>query len=54
MKTEDNGVDDLDRILLSEESLAPSSGFASAVMDSVREAAMEPPPLAFPWTRFAA
>jgi hypothetical protein len=54
MKTEDNGVDDLDRILLSEESLAPSSGFAAAVMESVREAAAEPPPLAFPWTRFAA
>jgi hypothetical protein len=46
-------LDDLDRILLTEEPLAPSSGFAAAVMDSVREAAAEPPPLPFPWTRFA-
>jgi hypothetical protein len=49
-----NNIDDLDRMLSSEEPLAPSSGFAAAVMDSVREAAMEPPPLPFPWTRFAA
>jgi hypothetical protein len=51
-----NGMDndDLDRFLLSEEPLTPSSGFAAAVMESVREAAAEPPPLAFPWTRFAA
>jgi hypothetical protein len=52
-----NDADDLDRtldrMLLSEEPLAPSSGFAAAVMDSVREAAMEPPPLPFPWARFA-
>jgi hypothetical protein len=47
-------LDPLDRDLLSEEPLAPSSGFAAAVMESVREAAAEPPPLAFPWTRFAA
>lgn len=51
-----NGMDDndLDRILLLEEPLTPSSGFAAAVMESVREAAAEPPPLAFPWARFAA
>ena len=47
-------IDDLDRILLSEEPLTPSSGFAAAVMESVREVAAEPPPLAFPWARFAA
>jgi hypothetical protein len=47
-------IGDLDRILASEEPLAPSSGFAAAVMESVREAAAEPPPLPFPWTRFAA
>src|SRR5262245_48445125 len=45
-------IDDLDRILLAEEPLTPSSGFAAAVMESVREAAAEPPPLAFPWARF--
>lgn len=51
-----NGIDnnDLDRGLLSEDPLTPSSGFAAAVMESVREAAAEPPPLAFPWARFAA
>jgi hypothetical protein len=49
-----NDADELDRMLVTEESLAPSSGFAAAVMDGVREAAMEPPPLPFPWTRVAA
>jgi hypothetical protein len=49
-----NDLGDLDRILSAEEPLAPSSGFAAAVMESVREAAIEPPPLPFPWTRFAA
>jgi hypothetical protein len=46
--------DELDGILRSEEPLTPSSGFAAAVMESVRETAAEPPPLAFPWARFAA
>jgi hypothetical protein len=45
---------ELDRILSSEEPLTPSSGFAAAVMERVHEAAIEPPPLPFPWTRFAA
>jgi hypothetical protein len=49
-----NDADELDRMLVTEESLAPSSGFAAAVMEGVREAAMEPPPLPFPWTRVAA
>ena len=44
--------DDLDRILISEEPLEPSSGFAASVMARVREAAAEPPPLPFPWLRF--
>jgi hypothetical protein len=52
MKSFDN--DELDGILRLEEPLTPSSGFAAAVMESVREAAAEPPPLAFPWARFAA
>jgi hypothetical protein len=46
--------DDMDRILSSEEPLEPSSGFAMSVMDAVRRQAEEPPPLPFPWTRFAA
>ena len=44
--------DDLDRILSSEEPLVPSSGFAAAVMESVRAATTAPPPLPFPWRRF--
>jgi len=46
-------VDELDRILASEDGLEPSSGFASAVMAEVRRQAAEPPPLRFPWVRFA-
>jgi hypothetical protein len=45
-------MDDLDRILSSEDALEPSSGFTAAVMDAVRDAAEEPPPLTFPWLRF--
>lgn len=44
--------DDLDRILASEEPLVPSSGFAAATMERVRESASEPPPVPFPWRRF--
>jgi hypothetical protein len=46
-------VDDLDRILMSEERLEPSSGFAAAALRAVRDAAAEPPPLPFPWWRLA-
>jgi len=45
--------DALDRILSSEDALAPSSGFAARVMDVVDAAASEPPPLPFPWGRFS-
>ncbi len=45
--------DALDRMLSSEEALAPSSGFAARVMDAVADAAAEPPPLPFPWGRFS-
>jgi hypothetical protein len=44
--------DELDRILTAAEPLLPSSGFATSVMDRVREAAETPPPLPFPWRRF--
>lgn len=47
-------VDDLDRMLSSDETLTPSSGFATRVMEAVHDAAVEPPPLPFPWWRFAA
>jgi hypothetical protein len=46
-------TDDLDRILASDDSLEPSSGFASGVMDAVRRQATEPPPIPFPWRRFS-
>jgi hypothetical protein len=41
----------LDRILGSEEELAPSSGFLASVMERVREEAAAPPPIPFPWKR---
>jgi hypothetical protein len=44
--------EDLDRILVSEEPLVPSSGFAASVVERARDAASAPPPLPFPWRRF--
>lgn len=44
-------MDDLDRILGSEERLEPSSGLADSIMEAVREEAHAPAPLAFPWLR---
>jgi hypothetical protein len=41
----------LDSILGTEEELAPSSGFVSAVMERVREEAAAPKPIPFPWKR---
>jgi hypothetical protein len=46
-------VDAIDRILAAEEEIAPSSGFATAVMERVREEAAAPAPIPFPWKRFA-
>lgn len=45
-------MDELDRILASEEPLVPSSRFAERVMEAVHDAAAAPPPLPFPWRRF--
>jgi hypothetical protein len=42
---------EFDHILSSEADLVPSSGFASAVMDAVRQEASAPPPIPFPWMR---
>ena len=47
-------MDSLDRILVTEGRLAPSSGFQSRVMDAVKTEQAKLPPLRFPWTRFAA
>jgi hypothetical protein len=41
----------LDAMLASEEEIAPSSGFLSAVMERVQEEASAPPPIPFPWKR---
>ena len=43
----------IDRILAAEEDLVPSSGFAAAIMDRVREEAAVPAPIPFPWKRIA-
>lgn len=47
-------VDDLDRILVSEEPLVPSAGFAQRVMEVVRQSLDYVAPIGFPWWRFAA
>jgi hypothetical protein len=41
----------LDRELSASETLLPSSGFASSVMEAVRSEAAVPPPIPFPWKR---
>ena len=46
-------MDELDRILAEDDSLIPSRGFTARVMEAVDAAATEPPPLPFPWARFA-
>ena len=47
-------MEDLDRLLMADESVTPSPGFAAVIMDAVEVAAAEPPPLPFPWRPFAA
>lgn len=48
----DDAVDRLlDAHLAASEDLAPSSGFAASVMESIHAQATEPPPIAFPWRR---
>jgi hypothetical protein len=44
--------DELDRILSSEDSLQPSSGFVMSVMEAIHREAEVPQPLHFPWVRF--
>ena len=43
--------DPVDRILASDETLAPSSGFLASVMARVEEEAAAPAPIPFPWKR---
>lgn len=40
-----------DRVLIADEGIVPSSGFAGAVMDAVRREASAPMPIPFPWKR---
>ena len=42
---------EIGRILAGEEELLPSSGFAAAVMERVRQEAALPAPIPFPWKR---
>ncbi|HEV2326162.1 MAG TPA: hypothetical protein VGS10_19645 [Terracidiphilus sp.] len=44
-------LDTIGSILASEEALAPSSGFVSAVMERLQEESRVPPPIPFPWKR---
>jgi hypothetical protein len=41
--------DRLDRILLEEDVLLPSSGFATSVMDAIHQQSAAPAPIPFPW-----
>ena len=45
-----SGDGELDRILLETE-IQPSSGFTASVMAAVRNEAVAPPPIPFPWKR---
>jgi hypothetical protein len=47
-------MDDLDRILISDEPIAPSAGFAAGVMEAVETAARAADDFPFPWRLFGA
>jgi hypothetical protein len=42
---------EIDRILTAEQEVVPSSGFLAATMERVREEAVAPAPIPFPWAR---
>jgi hypothetical protein len=46
-------MDDLDRILMSEEIIEPSKSFSDRVMSRIQEEAKTTIKIPFPWTRFA-
>jgi hypothetical protein len=46
-----NQLDQLDHVLVQEDALQPSSGFAASVMASIQEQAAAPAPIPFPWKR---
>jgi len=43
--------DEVDRMLSRDDEILASSGFVSRVMESVRQEALVPPPIPFPWKR---
>jgi hypothetical protein len=43
--------EEIDRMLADDEKILPSSGFTVSVMELVRQEAIAPRPLAFPWGR---
>jgi len=43
--------EDIDRLLATQDSITPSSGFLASVMDAVERDARMLPPLRFPWSR---
>jgi hypothetical protein len=51
MQSAETGNANLDRILVAEEELLPSSGFLASVMERVQEEAAAPAPIPFPWKR---
>lgn len=42
---------ELDRILMKQDEILPSSGFAASVMEALRRESAVPPPIPFPWKR---
>jgi hypothetical protein len=49
MNSRQQPENDLDRILLEQDMLLPSSGFAVSVMDAIEQQAAAPAPIPFPW-----
>lgn len=45
--------DDIDRLMTADDTIVPSSGFASEVLAAVRASVESPPPPRFPWGRFS-
>lgn len=43
--------EEIDRLLVGDNTIVPSSGFASSVMAAVRRDTEAPPPIPFPWKR---
>jgi hypothetical protein len=45
-------IDEVDRILVSEDHVTPSGGLLASVMEAVRASCVEHVPIPFPWRRF--